>query len=99
MIVISAVLQAKPGCETELESALRAMIPHVRQEGGVVDYALHRASDDAGRFFYYEKYRDQAALDVHMATPYLKALLDKVPQLCARAPVIDLYQPLASIHD
>lgn len=99
MIVISAVLQAKPGCEAELESALRAMILPVRQEGGVVDYALHRATDDAGRFFYYEKYRDQAALDVHMATPYLKALLDKVPQLCAKAPAIDLYQPLASIHD
>ena len=99
MIVISAVLQARPGCESELEIALRAMIPPVRRESGVVDYSLHRASDDAGCFFYYEKYRDQAALDAHMATPYLKALLDKVPEICAKAPVVELYQPLASIHD
>ena len=99
MIVISAVFQAKPGCEAELESALRAMIAPVGKESGVLDYALHRAPDDAARFFFYEKYRDQAAVDLHLATPYLKALLDKVPALCAGAPVIEFYEPLASIRD
>ena len=99
MIVISAVFQAKPGCEAELESALRAMIAPVGKESGALDYALHRAPDDAARFFFYEKYRDQAAVDLHLATPYLKALLDKVPALCAGAPVIEFYEPLASIRD
>lgn len=97
MIVISAVFKAKPGCEAELESALRAMIAPVGEESGVLEYALHRAPDDAGRFFFFEKYRDQAAVDLHMATPYLKALLDKVPALCAGAPAVDIYQPLAAI--
>lgn len=99
MIVVSAVFQAKPGREAELESALRAMIAPVGKEDGAVEYAVHRAVDDAGRFFFYEKYRDQAAVDLHMATPYLKDLLDQVPALCASAPVVELYQPLASIRD
>lgn len=99
MIVVSAVFQAKPGAEAELESALRAMIEPVSKESGALEYAVHRAQDDAGRFFFYEKYRDQAAVDLHMASPYLKALLDKVPALCAGAPVVEFYQPLASIRD
>ena len=99
MIVVSAVFQAKPGCEAELESALRAMIEPVSKESGALEYAVHRAQDDAGRFFFYEKYRDQAAVDLHMATSYLTALLDKVPALCACAPVVEFYQPLASISD
>ena len=99
MIVVSAVFQAKPGCEAELESALRAMIPPVSKEGGTLAYTVHRAQDDAGRFFFYEQYRDQAAVDLHMASPYLAALLAKVPALCASAPVVEFYQPLASIHD
>ena len=99
MIVVSAVFQAKPGCEAELESALRAMIAPVGKESGAIEYAVHRAQDDGGRFFFYEKYRDQAAVDLHMATPYLKALLAKVPALCASAPVVEFYQPLASIRE
>ena len=99
MIVVSAVFQAKPGGEAELESALRAMIEPVSKESGALEYAVHRALDDAGRFFFYEKYRDQAAVDLHMASPYLKALLDKVPVLCAGAPLVEFYQPLVSISD
>jgi len=99
MIAVSAIFQAKPGREAELESALRAMIAPVGKESGALEYAVHRANDDAGRFFFYEKYQDQTAVDLHMASPYLKALLDKVPVLCASAPVVELYQPLASIHD
>lgn len=99
MIVVSAVFQAKPGREAELESALRAMIAPVSKEDGTLAYAVHRAHDDDARFFFYEQYRDQAAVDRHMASPYLKALLDQVPALCANAPVVEFYQPLASIGD
>ena len=99
MIVVSAVFQAKRGCEAELESALRAMIAPVGKESGAIEYAVHRAHDDAGRVFFYEKYRDQAAVDLHMATSDLAALRAKVPALCASAPVVEFYQPLASIRD
>lgn len=99
MIVIAATFQAKPGCEAELEKALRAMIAPVAREDGAVEYALHRSPKDAGRFFFYEKYRDQAAVEFHSATPYLKNLLESVPALCATAPSVEFYEPLISIRD
>jgi len=99
MIVLAAFFQAKPGREAELEAALRAMIPETHKEAGALEYVLHRAKDDASRFFFYEKYRDQTALDAHAASSYLKTLLEKAPELCASAPVVTAYEPLASIHD
>lgn len=99
MIVIAATFQAKPGCEAQLEKALRSMIAPVAKEAGVVEYALHRSPTDAGRFFFYEKYKDQAAVEFHGNTPYLKALLESVPALCAVAPSVELYEPVISIND
>lgn len=99
MIVLTATFQARPGCEIELEQVLRSMIAPVSKETGVLEYALHRSPQDAGRFFFYEKYRDQAAVDLHGATPYLKRLLETVPALCAVAPSVEQYEPLVSIHD
>jgi len=99
MIVISATFQAKPGCEDRLGDTLRTMIEPVSKESGVVEYALHRSPADAGRFFFYEKYQDQAALDFHNATPYLKALLDAAPGLCISAPVVERYEVFSAIAD
>ena len=99
MIVIAATFQAKPGSEAELEKALRTMIAPVSKEAGAIEYALHRSPTDAGRFFFYEKYKDQAAGDFHSATPYLKALLETAPGLCVTAPSVEVYEPLVSIHD
>lgn len=99
MLVITARFQAKPGRESDLEAALRALIPSVGTEEGVLEYALHRSPTDAGTFFFFERYRDQAAIDHHNGTPYLAALIAQVPELCAAAPVITVYEPLVSIND
>jgi quinol monooxygenase YgiN len=99
MLAITATFQAKPGRESDLEAALRALIAPVGTEEGVLEYRLHRSPAEAGTFFFYEQYRDQAALDHHNGTPYLAALIAQVPELCAAAPVISLYEPLASIDD
>ncbi len=99
MIALSAVFQAKPGREPVSKAALCAMIPEARKEAGTLVYSVHQATDDAGKFFFYEQFQDQAALDLHMAAPYLKTLLERVPELCAGAPVVTAYQRLASIQD
>lgn len=98
MVVISAVLKAKAGREKELEALLQAMIPLVQQEEGTVEYVLHRAQKDSGKFFFYEKYRDQAALEHHMGTPYLKELFKKTADLLAEKPEVEFYEDIASIQ-
>lgn len=97
MIVLSAELRAKPGHELELEEILRGMIAPVSAENGTISYSLHRARDASGRFFFYEKYRDQAAFDFHMATPYLKDTLARAEPLLAEAPRLNVYEEVASI--
>lgn len=97
MIIIKAILQAKKGQEKALEAATSAMIPQVQNEPGALVYALHRAADNPGRFFFYEKYADQAAVDFHMATPYLKELLQKVEGLLAEPPDIEFYEEITAV--
>jgi quinol monooxygenase YgiN len=97
MIILTAVLQAKKGREEELEKELRAMIPFVQEEPGALVYTLHRSQKDPGRFMFYEKYIDKAALDLHGSTPYLKNLRSKFDSLLEANSNIELFDELAGI--
>jgi quinol monooxygenase YgiN len=72
---------AKKGKEKELEEALSAMIPNVQNEEDTLQYSLHRSRNNPGKFFFYEKYKDQAAFDFHCSTSYFKELFSKTPGL------------------
>jgi len=96
MIVVVAVFQARAGKEKELEDKLKAVVPKVRQESGTLVYVLHRSQQDAGRFLFYEKYRDMEALAVHGASLHLAELLGAVAPLVQGEPVIELYEEVAA---
>ena len=76
MIILNARLTAAPGFEKEVEEALLAMIPNVQNEEGCLEYTLHRDTKNPGSFLYFERYKDQAALQTHGQTPYFRKLLD-----------------------
>ncbi|WP_134698709.1 putative quinol monooxygenase [Ammoniphilus sp. YIM 78166] len=80
-IVFTVKLQAKQGKEQELEDALADMVAKVQDEEGALVYTLHRIQGSAGGFMFYEKYKDQAALDFHDSTPYVKELLIRLEDL------------------
>jgi quinol monooxygenase YgiN len=97
MITLVANMQAKPGKEKELEAALQVQFPKVQLEKGTVAYVLHRSKDNAGQFFFYEKYQDQQALDYHGSTPYLKELFSSIADLLLEKPEVKLYEEVAAI--
>lgn len=97
MIVVVAVMKARQGKEKEMEDALRAIVPQVEAEDGTLQYILHRARKDPGKFILYEKYRDKDALNVHSATPYFAELFTKIGPLLDGGPTIDVIEELASI--
>lgn len=99
MIVLAATLQAKPGKERELEALLKSLFPKVKQETGVAEYVLHSARSVPGKYFFYEKYRDQQTLDDHMNTPYLREAFGQFSNLLSGEPQVELYEPIASIGD
>ena len=98
MIVLVATLKAKSGKEATLEAALKSVIPSVERESGTLQYILHRSQHDPGKFLFYEKYRDKAALDFHGSTPYLKELFEKLTDLLEDTPSIELYEEIARIN-
>jgi quinol monooxygenase YgiN len=96
MITLVAVLEAKEGKEKEMENALMDMIPKVQPEEGTLAYILHRAQNKPGKFLFYEKYKDGAALTHHSTTSYMKELFEKIGPLLAGPPSIETYDELAA---
>jgi quinol monooxygenase YgiN len=65
-------MEAVPGHEEELASHLLALVEPTRKEPGCLVYELHRDPTDAGKFMFYERFVNQAALDSHNDSPHLK---------------------------
>ena len=99
MIVVVAILTAKQGKEQEMEDALKWVMPQVEAEEGTLQYVLHRAKKEPGKFLFYEKYRDKAALNVHGSTPYFSELFSRIGPLLEGSPTIEIYEDIASIRE
>jgi quinol monooxygenase YgiN len=87
-IHVFAILTAQPGQEQVLRDALLAMIEPTKKEPGCISYMIHEDQKTPGAFYFFEIYKDQAATDFHMNSPYLAALVEKVGPILASAPVI-----------
>jgi quinol monooxygenase YgiN len=64
---------ASKGKEDQLRALLQGMLTPTRAEPGCKLYELYE-SDARGRFYFYETWESQAALDQHAATPHFKHL-------------------------
>jgi len=98
MISICATLFAHPGKEKELEDILLSVLAPTAKETGTLEYKIHRALENPGRFFFYEKYADREALDTHMATPHFQELLRRLEGVIAQEPDIVLHEEIGAIH-
>jgi quinol monooxygenase YgiN len=61
------------GREDELRKLLQGMLTPTRIESGCKLYELYE-SDSTGRFYFYEIWESQDALDQHAASPHFKHL-------------------------
>jgi quinol monooxygenase YgiN len=72
VVVLNVHIEAVSGREEELAAQLRALVAPTRSEPGCLTYELHRDPQNSKKFMFYEKFRTQAALDEHLASPYFK---------------------------
>ncbi len=72
VVVLEVHLEAASGREDELEQQLGALLQPTREEPGCLAYELHADPEHPGKFLFYEKFKDQAALDAHLATPHFQ---------------------------
>jgi quinol monooxygenase YgiN len=69
-IVLNVQMEAATGREEDLARELRALVAPTRQEPGCLAYELHFDPDMPGKFMFYEKFVDQAALDAHVGSAH-----------------------------
>jgi quinol monooxygenase YgiN len=95
MICLAVTFVIKPGHEDEAIALFGKLTEHTRTEPGCRMYLAHRSTTDSRRFFLYEQYDDQAALDAHRAAPHFEQYLKGglLPIIESRLP--ELYIPLS----
>ena len=94
MVVLAVNWQANPGKEHEVARLFAMLQAESRKEPGCRMYVAHQHLTDPSRFFVYEQYDDQAALDAHRASPHFrKYAATELPKLAERREG-ELYQPL-----
>lgn len=94
MIVLAVTWQAKPGHEAEVAELFRKLTAESRKEPGCLMYQVHRLKDDPARFFIYEQYKDEGALEAHRNTKHFVEYARKQLAPIAERIAGDLYDPL-----
>ena len=85
IITLLCPIYAKTGKGAELKAALQELAAATVQEAGNICYRLH-STDNPDEFIIYEQWKNQAALDSHMATEHLTEFLADEKKLLAAQP-------------
>lgn len=75
MLIIAGHIITDPSLAESLAADLRAGRERTRTEDGCLAYNFALDDADKGSVLVYERWRDQASLDVHLATPEVAELM------------------------
>lgn len=93
VILLAELAFSKPVDEA-VQSALDAVAAATRQEPGCLEYAAHLHAEDPRRVLFYERWKDQSALDAHNGSAHLAAFRAAVGPRLACAPVLGFWRRL-----
>lgn len=88
---VIARLTARPEAVAALQALLTGLLEPTRREAGCQRYVLLQNTADPTDFTFIEEWADAAALDAHLATPHLQAVLAQAPAWLATVPDIRRY--------
>lgn len=94
MLTMMARLSVRPDKAAEMAALLTALAAESRKEAGCIRYTVYQHALKPTEFTTLEEWRDQAAVDFHMQTPYIAAAFAKAPELVTAAPDISPWTPL-----
>lgn len=94
MVVLAVTWMARTGHEAEVAAIFCKLTTESRKESGCLGYQVHRHKTEPRRFFIYEQYSGDAALEAHRTAPYfLQYARKELPKVADRVQG-DLYVPL-----
>ena len=94
MVVLVVTWMAKVGHEKEVADLFAKLTAESRKEPGCAMYVAHRHKTEPRRYFIYEQYKDDAALEAHRSAPhFLKFARKELPKIADRVEG-HLFEPL-----
>jgi autoinducer 2-degrading protein len=94
MVVLAVTWIAKTGRESETAAIFDKLQTESRKEPGCAMYQVHKHKTDPRRFFIYEQYKDDAALEGHRSSPHFLQMAKKdLPKVADRTEG-HLFEPL-----
>lgn len=91
MIIVAGHITVAPENQAAAAAGFAACVTETRKEAGCIDYRCSPDADEAGRLNVFEQWEDHTAIDAHMQTPHLIALLTEVGPLLTGEPAIMRY--------
>lgn len=87
MVILHVSIQVRPEHAKDFLEAARHDAEHSeKDEPGCLRFDVIQAKDDPNRFYFYEVYRDEAALEAHRQTPHFKLYAQKTAPWLAAPP-------------
>ena len=94
MVVLAVTWMAKSGKEAEVADLFSKLTAESRKEAGCAMYQVHRHRTEPRKFFIYEQYKDDTALEAHRsASHFLQFAKKDLPKIADRVDG-QLYEPL-----
>jgi len=89
--MITAKIFIKPGREAEFAEAAKWMIENTVKEEGCLQYTLYQDPYNPTNFFFFERYKNQAAIDAHFAASYFTEFGTKISDLTSQPAEIKIW--------
>lgn len=94
MICLAVTFVVRAGAEERAANCFRMLTEHSQAEPGCQMYLFHRSPDDPRKFFVYEQYDDEAALDAHNKSAYYAQYVRKELPPLVESVELEKYIPL-----
>ncbi len=94
--LIAAKITLKADKVDAFVAASKTILAASRAEPGCISYTLYQNPHEKTAFFFFEEWKDQAAIDFHFATPHFKAFGDQIKDMIVGAPEIVIFNACPS---
>ena len=90
MIVITGTARIADANRAEFEKVAERQVCLSRKEPGNITYGCFEDRLEPGRFFFYEEWKDRAAVEFHFARDYCHEFMDAARRLAETEPEINV---------
>ena len=90
MLQVTSTLHIQDGGMAEALAAAQAHVERSRREDGCIRHEVFQSPNDPNVLFFYERWRDRAALDVHFRRPESIEFVQAIAELVSTPPQLEI---------